>query len=103
MLPNNGNATFAAPVNYGVGLTPNLVAVGDVNGDGKPDVAVASGIGVSVLLNNDNGTFAAAINYATGMNPASVALGDLNGDGKMDISVANNGSNNESVLLNTSQ
>ena len=77
------------------------MAVGDFNGDGKADLAVANygSDNVSVLLGNGNGTFQAAVNYAAGTSPHSVAVGDFNGDGKADLAVANYGSNNVSVLL----
>ena len=70
---------FAAPVNYGAGATPFAVAIGDVNGDGKPDLAVAnaSSSNVSILLGNGDGTFAAPVNYGVGTNPLSVAIGDV--------------------------
>ncbi len=77
------------------------MAVGDFNGDGKADLAVAnySSNNVSVLLGNGNGTFQAAVNYAAGTSPCSVAVGDFNGDGKADLAVANYSSNSVSVLL----
>ena len=73
----------------------------DLNGDGKADLAVASGTGVSVLLNNGNGTFGAPASYGSGTNPVSVAAADLNGDGKIDLAVG--GANRASVLLNLGQ
>ena len=62
-----------------------------LNGDGKPDLAVANTDSntVSVLLNNGTGTFAAKVDYPTGSYPDSVAVADLNGDGKPDLAVAN--------------
>jgi hypothetical protein len=47
-------ASFAAPTNFGMGDSPASVAVGDFNGDSKPDLAVANGHSrkVSILLNN---------------------------------------------------
>jgi hypothetical protein len=92
--------TFDAAKNFAAGSTPFSVAVGDVNGDGKPDLAVANlGDNVSVLLGNGDGAFHAAVNYAAGGGPASVAIGDVNGDGKPDLAVANYSSHNVSVLL----
>ncbi len=93
--------SFQAAVNYNAGTGPAGVAVGDFNGDGKPDLAVANngGNNVSVLLSNGNETFQAAVNYDVGVGPISVAVGDFNGDGKVDLAVANVGSNNVSVLL----
>ena len=78
VLINNGNGTFAAPINAAVGSTPFSVAVGDFNGDGKPDVAVANEASntVSVLIGNGDGTLQPAVNYAVGANPLSVTVGD---------------------------
>jgi Bacterial Ig-like domain (group 3)/FG-GAP-like repeat len=75
------------------------VAVGDFNGDGKPDlVAVPSG--VSVLLGNGDGTFQSPVTYSTGSYTVSVATGDFNGDGKPDLAVGTCGTTcSVSVLL----
>jgi hypothetical protein len=83
------------------GLIDTLAAVGDVNGDGKPDI-VATGAGqVDVLLNQGGDLgFAAAQTYAVGGYTISVALGDVNGDGKLDILTANSGGGSVNVLLN---
>jgi hypothetical protein len=55
------------------------VAVGDFNGDGRRDLAVANegSNNVSVLLGNGDGTFQAARNFAAGSSPDSVAVGDF--------------------------
>jgi VCBS repeat protein len=95
-----------APIPQG-GTLHSSVAASDLNGDGKPDLAVVNGSEdtVSVLISNGNGTFAAKVDYPTGLNPYAVAAADLNGDGKPDLAVANAGANaggnTLGVLLNT--
>jgi len=79
------------------------VAVGDFNGDGKSDLAVANAYSnnVSVLLGTGTGSFGPATDSTVGSGPRSVAVGDFNGDGKSDLAVANANSSNVSVLLGT--
>jgi len=104
VLLGNGDGTFAAPVDYPVGFYPESVAIADLNGDAKPDLAVAvdrpGGNGtVAVLLGKGDGTFAKAVEYAVGEFPNSVAVGDLNGDRRADLAVSNTFSDSVSVLL----
>jgi len=86
---------FAAATSYPVGASPAGTAVGDFNGDGKLDVAVANtgSSNVSILLGNGDGTFQPAMNFNAGNNPSAVAVGDFNGDGKLDLAVFQPGSN----------
>jgi hypothetical protein len=107
VLLGKGDGTFrnapGSPI--AVGTNPYGVAVGDFNGDGKLDLAVANSAetggtsSVSVLLGKGDGTFQGPANYAAGTWPQSVAVGDFNGDGKLDLAVGNYGSNNVSLLL----
>jgi hypothetical protein len=93
---------FLAPLAFDAGIGPTSVAVGDFNGDGKPDLAVANqgSDNVSVLLGQGDGTFLTAVSYPIGTYPLSVAVGDFNGDGKQDLAVAGGGNNGTvSVLL----
>ena len=100
--------TFAPKVDFITGSRPTSVSIGDINGDGKPDLAVAnySSSTVSILLNTTaNGattpTFAPKVDFITGSRPTSVSIGDINGDGKPDLAVANYSSSTVSILLNT--
>src|SRR5207302_7198575 len=89
----NGDGTFQAPMDYRVGTNPVSLVMGDINGDGKPDLAVLSygSSGVSLLFGKGDGTFQDAVNYGTGNGASSVAIGDFNGDGKADLAVASDG------------
>ena len=94
--------TAASGSPFGAGGDPIAMAVGDFNGDGKVDLAIANYFGgVTVLLGAGGGSFTAALGspFATGANPSSVAVGDFNGDGKPDLAVANQTSGNVTVLL----
>jgi hypothetical protein len=83
------------------GDDPNSIAVGDFNGDGKLDLAVANAYSgtVSIFLGDGKGNFTLASSPATGANPSSVAVGDFNGDGKLDLAVANLSSGTVAILL----
>ena len=79
--------SFAPPVSYAAGSNPFDGALGDVNGDGKPDLAVAnvSSRNISVLLGNGDGTFGTKTDYDVGQQAYGVVITDLNSDGKLDI------------------
>src|SRR6266481_7907382 len=80
---------FATATNYITGEFPESLVVGDFNGDGKQDLAVANNgsDNVSILLGDGMGHFSAPENFAVGPQPSSVAVGDFNGDGKQDLVV----------------
>ncbi|CCI04718.1 beta strand repeat-containing protein [Microcystis aeruginosa] len=94
---------FGTPTNFTVGSSPFSVTVGDFNGDGKTDLAVANrdSNNVSVVLGTGTGSFGTPTNFAVGNQPFSLTVGDFNGDGKTDLAVANFYGNNISVLLGT--
>jgi len=99
-IPTASVSTLAQTV-FAVEGFPNKVAVGDFNGDGKLDLAVANQDAntVSILLGDGTGNFTTASSPATGSYPYSVAVGDFNGDGKLDLAVVNTDSNTLSILL----
>ncbi len=79
---------------------PNSIAIADVNGDGIPDLLVATTANqgfydnpgfANVILNSKGspGTFSAGVHYpSTGYNPASIAVGNLTGPGSPDLVIA---------------
>ncbi|HEY2383626.1 MAG TPA: FG-GAP-like repeat-containing protein [Terriglobia bacterium] len=107
VLLGNGDGTFQSAVDFGVGPYPYFVVVGDFNGDGEVDLAVANYAtyccstipSVSVLLGNGNGTFQTALSFAAGSQPFSLAVGDFNGDGAADLAVVNDSTDYVILLL----
>src|SRR5262249_234135 len=106
--PGASVPTFAAQQTFAVGKVPSAVTLGDVNGDGKPDILAANSPDntVSVLLNTtlpgaSSPSSAGHQTFATGIRPNGLTVGDVNGDGKPDLLVANYSSKSVSVLLNT--
>ncbi len=107
-VPDASIPSFASRIDFSTGNNISSVAIGDLNGDGNPDLAATNYLynTVSVFLNTTAAgvlvpSFSAPIDFATGVSPRTVAIGDLNGDSKPDLAVANENSNTISVLLNT--
>ena len=105
VLLGSANGSFTAQANYGVGLIPVSIAVGDFTGDGKLDLAVGStAIGlsntqseISILTNNGSGGFQAGPSFVTGPTgaiPVSIAVADFNDDARLDLAVALNNTTN---------
>jgi len=109
ILLGNGDGTFQPAQNFALGnsqtLVPTDIALGDFNGDGKPDVAVflpgansPSGE-VRILMGNGDGTLQAPIVTMLDLQPGmGVAVTDVNGDKKADLLVSLFDSNNASNL-----
>lgn len=97
-----GTLGFSQSVPIGSGLARD-VAIGDVNGDGLPDIVVAqsgfAGQDIAVLLQQAGGTFAAPALLSTGSvwGATAIAIADLNGDGRQDV-VASTGGNSPTFI-----
>ena len=105
ILLGGAGGSFAAPISFNAGEKPQEVAVGDFNGDGDSDLAVANASPsltfgtVSVLLGTAGVSFSAPTNYTVGNSPRAVAIGDFNGDSDPDLVVASQGTDKVTVLL----
>ncbi len=83
-----GASSLGEHVDVQIGEGPGPMAIGEVDGDGKPDLVVPSSGAVTVLLNR-KGTLSSRRAYAAGERPSGVVATDLDGDGKPDLIVAN--------------
>jgi FG-GAP-like repeat len=94
--------SFSKPRHFSVGTFPASVAISDLNGDGKRDLAVANtgSNNVSVLLGNGAGSFGRPKDFVVGAEPGPIAIADFNGDSRPDLVVANGAQRSVSVLLN---
>jgi hypothetical protein len=87
-------------LDYATDTTPQAVAAGDFNGDGKMDLAVATGNNsVSMLLGSGTGTFPTHVEYPVPGHPIAIATGDFNGDGKVDVATVDEFQSEITVLL----
>jgi hypothetical protein len=113
ILLGTGNACtgancFGTATNFPAGGTsPRRARVGEFNGDGNQDLAVANfgSNTVTVLLGTGTGSFGSPTSYAVGNQPSTPAIADVDLDGIQDLLVAAGGSgpsgNEVSVLLGT--
>ena len=113
ILLADGRGTFRQPPGspFPCGDSPFNLAVGDVNGDGKPDLAIVNSPGstsdrrgrdgLTILLGDGAGGFRmlAGSPFATGRIPNRVAIGDVDGDGVNDVAVSSPDDNNVTLFV----
>ena len=111
VLLGDGEGGFnqAAGSPFPCGKSPFSVAIGDLNGDGKPDFAIANwagqsetkiGEGVTIMFGDGDGRFKSIAGsvFPTGGGPGRIAIGDVDGDGACDVAVTNYLSSSVTVL-----
>jgi hypothetical protein len=98
VMLGNGDGTFEKPITGPAGvLGQSYPAVNDFNGDGVPDIVVATTNGLAFLKGNGDGTFQSPVySDSTTLLCCQILAEDVNGDGKLDLV---NNSGNVLVLL----
>jgi hypothetical protein len=107
VLLGDGRGGFTPAPGSPMKAAAHFIAVGDVNKDGNPDLALThhDSFGVVVLLGAGDGRFAPApgspfaAHRGAKAHNHGLALSDLNGDGNLDITTSNQDDNSVSVLL----
>jgi hypothetical protein len=113
VLLANGNGGFdeAQGSPFACGDAPFGIAIGDVNGDGNPDLAIINSpgsmaegkgkSGLTVLLGDGTGKFTMMKGspFEAGRIPSRLTIGDVNGDGVNDIVTSDNDSNKVYLFL----
>ena len=106
---SSGNLSFNSRIDFPINASPLSMKIGDVNLDGKPDIAFSMIDGtLSIFKNNSNNNgvdFSPSINFSNGSflsYSSSITMGDINGDRKPDLVISNKGTDEVSILINSS-
>jgi hypothetical protein len=108
LLEADPTFSFGAPQKIKVGISPRSLAAGDIDGNGKLDLAVSHRISrfVGVLLNTSSGGTTAfnpqiKVPIAGRKSPSAIAIEDIDLDGHDDLVLTDAPAGTISVLLNT--
>ncbi|HWB92156.1 MAG TPA: VCBS repeat-containing protein, partial [Puia sp.] len=101
-----GPLSFGANQTFVVGTNPEGIAVGDLDGDGLPEIITANNTDNTVTILHNTSTsgnisLVRGTDQPTGNSPTAVSVTDLDGDGRPDIAASLYGDNGVSVLRNT--
>lgn len=102
------SSSFAPRIDYSLGGYSAL-GVGDIDGDGKPDIVVSNSNtkmisilkNISTIGNISSSSFAPKVDFAAGNYPSRISIADMDGDGKPDIVVSNENTGSVSIFKNT--
>ena len=102
--------SFAPPVILAAPGGPYEATIADLDGDGKPDLAVANTDNNTISIYQsqvvagtlNTNSFAPRVDFPGGANPATIAAVDLDGDGRLDLVVGSVQSDNVNVYRNLS-
>lgn len=106
-ISSGSTITFAAKVDFATGASPKGAAIGDIDKDGKPDIAVTSSTANTVSVFRNIGSvgiisFAPKVDFTSASGPYYLSIADFDMDGKVDIVSGNYISPTLSLFLNTS-
>ena len=100
-------SSLAAPVNFSCGTTLNGLAAGDLDGDGKPDIAAIDAVSDVWVYRNTSTpgviNFSASVSFAadSGAGPDGIVISDIDGDGKPDLAVTGYNDSSLSIYRST--